>query len=186
MPNGDTTSYAMERTMRDLQLRDARHTDRDSIRDVTISAYGDYANQWFWDLYRQNILETLARRDPAEQIVAEHDGHIVGAVLLYPAGTMFSFPNGETVQLEHPEVRLLAVAPTARGQGVGKALMQECIRRARQSSWPAITLHTGDFMQAAVHLYERLGFVRAPDLDSEPAPGINIKGYRLALEGYTA
>jgi hypothetical protein len=31
--------------MRDLQLRDARDTDRDSIRDVTISAYEDYANQ---------------------------------------------------------------------------------------------------------------------------------------------
>jgi GNAT superfamily N-acetyltransferase len=120
----------MERTMLDLQLRDARDTDRDAIYNMTIGAYEDYANQWFWDVYRQNILETLADTDPAEQIVAEHDGHIVGAVLLYPAGTMFDGPEGEMVQLEHPEVRVLAVAPATRGHGVGKALMQECIRRA--------------------------------------------------------
>ena len=116
--------------MRDLQLRDARDTDRDSIRDVTISAYEDYANQWFWDVFRQYILETLAHIDPAEQIVAEQDGHIVGAVLLYPASAVFDGPDGEKVHLEHPRVRLLGVAPAARGHGVGKALMQECIRRA--------------------------------------------------------
>ena len=86
------------------------------------------------------------------------------------------------VQLEHPEVRLLAVAPATRGHGVGKALMQECIRRARQSGSPAITLHATNFMQMAMRLYERLGFVQAPDLDSEPAPGIIGKGYRLALD----
>jgi GNAT superfamily N-acetyltransferase len=172
--------------MRDLQLRDARDTDRDSIRDVTISAYEDYANQWFWDVFRQYILETLAYIDPAEQIVAEQDGHIVGAVLLYPASAVFDGPDGEKVHLEHPRVRLLAVAPAARGHGVGKALMQECIRRARQSGSPAITLHTNDFMQTAVRLYERLGFVWAPELDAEPAPGIISKGYRLALEDYRA
>src|SRR5215211_2948555 len=122
----------MEQKMADLHLRDARGTDGDSIQDVTISAYEDYANQWFWDVYRQNILETLADTDPAEQIVAEHDGRIVGAVLLYPAGTMFDGLEAEMVQLEHPEVRVLAVAPATRGHGVGKALMQECIRRARQ------------------------------------------------------
>jgi hypothetical protein len=33
-----------------------------------------------------------------------------------------------------------------------------------------------------MRLYERLGFVQAPDLDSEPAPGIIGKGYRLALD----
>jgi GNAT superfamily N-acetyltransferase len=172
----------MEQTMRDLQLRDARDTDRDSIRDVTISANEDYANQWFWGVYRQYILETLAHIDPAEQIVAEQDGHIVGAVLLYRAGAVFDGPDGETVQLEHPEVRLLAVAPAARRQGVGKALVHECIRRARQSGSSAIQLHTTDFMQTAMCLYERLGFVHAPDLDSEPTPGIIGKGYRLALD----
>jgi len=37
-------------------------------------------------------------------------------------------------------------------------------------------------MQAAMRLYERLGFRRAPELDIQPAPGVTIKAYRLGLE----
>jgi ribosomal protein S18 acetylase RimI-like enzyme len=76
---------------------------------------------------------------------------------------------------------LLAVAPSARGRGVGVALMNECIHRARSAAATALTLHTTDLMQAAMRLYERLGFERAHDLDLEPAPGLIAKGYRLDL-----
>jgi ribosomal protein S18 acetylase RimI-like enzyme len=76
----------------------------------------------------------------------------------------------------------LAVAPAVRGHGVGAALMGECSRRARQSGATALTLHTADIMQAAMRLYERLGFQRAAELDFEPVPGATIKGYRLSLE----
>jgi hypothetical protein len=36
-------------------------------------------------------------------------------------------------------------------------------------------------MRAAMRLYERLGFVAAPELDFHPAPGLTVKGYRLSL-----
>jgi hypothetical protein len=38
-----------------------------------------------------------------------------------------------------------------------------------------------DMMRAAVRMYERMGFVRAPDLDFTPAEGVLVKGYRLDL-----
>jgi len=60
--------------------------------------------------------------------------------------------------------------------------MQECIRRARQSGAPMLTLHTTDIMQTAMRMYEQMGFVRAPDLDFHPAPNIIVKGYRLPLD----
>ena len=106
---------------------------------------------------------------------------MVGAVLLYPAGAAIEKPGGTAATLTWPEVRLLAVAPSARGRGVGAALMNECIHRARSAGATALTLHTTDLMQAAMRLYERLGFERAQDLDLEPAPGIIAKGYRLDL-----
>jgi len=79
-------------------------------------------------------------------------------------------------------VRLLAVAPEARGRGVGVTLMRECIRRARQTGALALTLHTTEIMAAAMRLYERMGFARAPELDIQPAPGVTIKRFRLGLE----
>ena len=169
--------------MSDLIIRDARAGDREIIRDVTLSAYQQYAAvmQTHWDGYRRNILTTLEDVKAAEQIVAEQRGTIVGTVLLYPARTVFTAPNSASVTLAWPEVRLLAVAPAARGQGIGVALMRECVRRARQSGAAALTLHTHDIMAVAMRMYERMGFVRDPDLDFHPAKDVTIKGYRLSL-----
>ena len=170
--------------MKDLRIRDARPSDRDAIEAVTLAAYEQYAAAMpaHWDLYRQNILSTLAAADPRAQIVAEAGDRTLGSVLLYPAGTVIARHGGGSITLPSPEVRLLAVAPAARGQGVGFTLMQECIRRARRSGATTLTLHTTEIMQAAVRLYERIGFVRAQELDFEPAPGVIIKGYRRGLE----
>ena len=170
--------------MTDLQIREARPDDREAIQDVTLTAYEQYAEIMpppHWGFYRQSILETLADVSPAAQIVAEQDGTVVGTVLLYPAGAVFSTPDGASVTLASPEMRLLAVAPAARGQGVGAALVQECMRRARQSGVAELTLHTTDMMQVAMRMYEGMGFVRAPDLDFHPAPDVTVKGYRFPL-----
>jgi len=169
-----------------LHIRAAQPGDRDVIRDVTLAAYSEYAAHMlppFWELYRENILATLADVSPAEQFVAEHAGAIVGTVLLYPPRRFSEAEHGITLNMPWPEVRLLAVLPAARGRGVGAALMQDCVRRTRQSGIRVLSLHTTDFMEAAMRMYERMGFVRAPELDFSPAPGVTIKGYTLALIG---
>jgi predicted N-acetyltransferase YhbS len=160
-----------------IQVREAEPADQAEIRAMTLAAYTEYASQIpaHWEGYRQNILATLARPEPAEQIVAEQAGQIVGSVLLYPTE---SGADGRP----WPEVRLLAVHPTARGQGIGAVLMAECIRRAGHAGADALTLHTSPLMRAAVRLYERLGFERAPELDFQPAPDLWISGYRLTLD----
>jgi len=170
--------------MNGLHIRDARPGDRNAIETVTLAAYQQYAALMpaYWEGYRQNILATLADIQTAEQIVAEKEATIVGTVLLYPAGTAIDTPTGAPVRLTSPEVRLLAVDPAARGRGIGAALMHECTRRARASGARVLTLHTADIMQAAIRLYERLGFQRAAELDFQPAPGATLQGYRLRLE----
>ncbi len=168
-----------------IKIRDAQESDLAAMRDVTISAYEEYAAimpDWAWAEYRDSMVSAITGDGPpAEKIVAEQDGAIVGSVLLLPAGTVFHGPNGEELTIEWPEVRLLAVPPSARGRGIGATLMEECIRRARQTGVAAITLHTADMMQTAMQMYERRGFVRVPELDFHPVPEVVIKGYRLDL-----
>jgi predicted N-acetyltransferase YhbS len=170
--------------MTELHIRDARADDQAAIEAVTLSAYQEYAPimQDNWERYRHSILGTLADVKPAKQIVAEQNGAIVGTVLLFPAATVINRPDGGTATLTWPEIRLLAVSPAARGQGVGAALVRECMRRARQAGFAAVTLHTTDMMAVAMSMYERIGFVRAPELDFEPAPGFTIKGYRYTFD----
>ncbi|MGH7366093.1 MAG: GNAT family N-acetyltransferase [Candidatus Rokuibacteriota bacterium] len=165
-------------------IRDARPTDRAAIEAVTLAAYQQYAASLsppLWAMYRQSIQATLADVGPAAQIVAEEGGALAGTVLLFPAGAVMANPGGRVITLGSPEVRLLAVAPAARGKGVGRRLMEECIRRARAAGGPMLTLHTADIMSVAMRLYERMGFERAVELDVSPAPGILAKGYRMPL-----
>lgn len=170
--------------MTDLNIRDAQAGDQAAIRAVTLEAYQEYAAfmQTNWEIYRQNIEATLADVKPAEQIVAEQAGTIVGTVLLIPAGTQVTPPNSEPVRLAWPEIRLLAVPPAMRGHGIGRALIDECLRRARHSGAGAITLHTTDMMQAAMSMYERMGFVRTPETDFHPGPEITVKAYRYRFD----
>lgn len=167
-----------------LHIRDAKEGDREVIREVTMAAFQEYAAQMpvHWEGYRQGILATLANVEPAEQIIAEREGVIVGAILLYPAGSVYSPPNNPPMTRAWPEMRLLAVAPAARGFGIGAALVHECIRRARRSGSQALMLHTSDVMQVAMRMYEQMGFVRAPELDFHLSGDVTVKGYRFNLD----
>lgn len=165
-----------------LRVRNARRGERGTIAALTLAAYQEYAAPLggLWRAYRRSILETVAAPAPATQIVAERGGVVVGAVLLYPADA--SGRDREAEPRAAPEVRLLAVAPAARGQGVGGMLMRECVERARRAGAPALTLHTTDIMRTAMRMYERMGFLRAPELDIHPTPHLIVKGYRLTLD----
>ncbi len=172
----------MQSKIKSPVIRDALSNDREAIRNVTLSAYQEYEPLMrYWEYYREDIIATLEHVDPAEQIVAEQNNAIVGSVMLYPAGTVFTFPDGDTFTLLWPEVRLLAVAPAARGQGIGAALMGECVRRARRDEAQFLTLHTNDIMHSAIRLYERMGFKHDRSLDFVVDEQLTIKGYKLGL-----
>ena len=163
-------------------VRDARPDDRDAIRDLTLSAYAEYATIMepeAWAGLSRAVNAALASDDRMERIVADDHGTLIGSVLLYPAaarayGDLASEANS-------PELRLLAVAHEARGRGVGRALVDECIRRARLVGAPALGLHTSKSMATAMQLYERMGFERAPELDFQPPGAEVVWGFKLPL-----
>jgi hypothetical protein len=60
--------------------------------------------------------------------------------------------------------------------------MRTCIERAREAGNWRVRLDTRTSMKSAQRLYERLGFVRAPEHDWSPAPGISLVAYVLELD----
>src|SRR5438270_3949 len=113
-----------------LLIRDARDDERAAIQAITLAAYAEYATIMpgpFWEEYRRQLLITLDEEGPVERIIAEHEGMLVGSVLLFPP--LANAYTRTEVSSNWPEVRLLAVKPATRGQGIGTALMDECEQR---------------------------------------------------------
>jgi ribosomal protein S18 acetylase RimI-like enzyme len=95
----------------------------------------------------------------------EAGGPIIGVVGIVRGGeghTHFA-ERGET------EMQRLAVAPEARGRGIGGALVVDCIERSRGMGAARLVLWTQPAMTSAQRLYEAAGFHRQPD--REPVEG---------------
>ena len=169
-------------TTRLFSIRDARADERAAIRDLTLAAYTEFATimtPTAWAALRQAVLTGLEAEDAVERIVAEQDGVLIGSVMLYSL-TANAYDDA-VAAAGWPELRLLAVAPAARGQGVGAALVEECMRRARLAGAAALGLHTSESLRAAIRMYERMGFVRAPEGDFHPSGAELVMAYRVTL-----
>lgn len=131
----------------DFVIRDALDGERARVLETTLDAYQEYGAvlpSEHWQRYREDIRRTLSNVTQAEQIVAVRNGAVVGAVLFYPAGAVLAVHSNKSVTLPWPELRLLAVPPGWRGQGIGAGLVRECIERARRSGAKILALHTTD------------------------------------------
>lgn len=162
-----------------LQIRDARPDELDRVAELLKRAFQQYQSAIpaeVWQGYAQDLIDVKGRLAESEQIVAELGGRLVGAVTLYvKSAAEMGWPEGWA------GVRLLAVDPAYRGRGIGRALMDECVRRCRQEGLNAIGLHTARMMKYAERLYRSMGFRRVPAYDHHPAPGVVVMAYRLKL-----
>ena len=142
---------------------------------VAYQQYEDLIPPAAWQSYLEDILDVRSRLVEADLIVAELNTKLVGTVTFYSNLSYSSgvWPKGWA------SIRLLAVDPRYRRQGVGRALMDECVRRCRNQGIATIGLRTTKIMDIARRMYEHMGFVRVPEFDFHPASGVVVTAYRL-------
>ncbi|MGZ4129021.1 MAG: GNAT family N-acetyltransferase [Actinomycetota bacterium] len=172
--------------MGDVTIRDARDDELDQVADLLEAAYAQYGPPpessvelaEAFDEYRTNIRDVRSRLNESVLIVAEQDGRIVGSVTFYPPsseGTGEGWPAGWAA------FRLLGVDPSARGAGIGRALTEECLCRARALGATTMGLHTTVVMDVARAMYERMGFTRYAQNDMPITDDFTVMAYRMTL-----
>lgn len=163
-------------------IRDAKPSEFEIIRELRLQAYEEHStkiSEEHWNALKQQIVTDDHTNPDIDIMVAEIDGEIVGTVVLFPAKIQ-GYQGLVEDELKYPELRKLAVSNKARGQGVAKALVNECIKRSKHKGYSAMGLHTSDFMESAVKLYEQMGFERVPENDFIPLDdGIVIKAFQI-------
>jgi ribosomal protein S18 acetylase RimI-like enzyme len=95
----------------------------------------------------QNLLATPG----STLFLARVETVIVGAATL----TIYRIPTGIRARVDD-----VVVDESARGKGIGEALMQACIAKARAAHAESLVLSSGASRTAANHLYQKLGFER--------------------------
>jgi DNA-binding MarR family transcriptional regulator/N-acetylglutamate synthase-like GNAT family acetyltransferase len=112
-----------------------------------------YAEEYGWDERFEALVASILGRfidefKPQRERcwIAERDDEFLGCVFLVEK-------DKYTAQL-----RALLVEPSARGLGLGKQLVAECVRFARQKRYRKIVLWTNSVLDAARHIYQSFGF----------------------------
>lgn len=136
-----------------------------------------YEREYGWDWTYEGLISEIvgsfiSNFDPSREQawIAEREGAIAGSVFLM---------RGDDPGVA--KLRLLYVEPHARGMGIGGALVDACIDRARACGYRRLTLWTNDVLLSARRIYEAAGF-RLVAEERHRSFGKNLVGQTWALE----
>lgn len=147
--------------MTGVPIREATTDDHAAISDILRVGYAGFEPG---TPYLREVLDPSrwATRASATLVAADR-GAVVGVVAF--ALTDSSLHEPVVPPMGDASFRFLSVAERARGRGVGRALVEACIERARRAGGRRLAIFSMDFMTDAHRLYGRMGFRRRPDLD---------------------
>lgn len=161
-----------------MEIRPVAPDELTEAGDVTLAAYGTVDGIVLSDGYAADLRDVADRVTGATVLVAVEDARVLGTVTLVedPASRW-----SEGLVTGEFGIRMLGVAPDARGRGIGTALLRACLDRAREAGAVRAVLHSTESMTEAHRIYTRAGFRRVPERDVVFSPDFSIMAFTLEL-----
>jgi GNAT superfamily N-acetyltransferase len=136
-----------------MHIERAIPTDIDAIHRLLVDQFDEHDIPMSQEMLRQAIAEIFHKEGLGLFLVARDGGEVIGLAALSFAWTLEY--AGKTAWLDE-----LYVVPERRGQGIGRALLEQVIGEARALGCKAIDLEVDKAHYRAERLYEREGFRR--------------------------
>lgn len=144
-------------------VRRVRASEYDEVSRLRVAAYAnDYE---LGEEYAADVADVARHDREGEVWVAEdRDGRVLATVTTAREGANL-YELGRPGELDW---RLLAVAPEARGRGLGRLLTEFVVMLASERGLERVVMNSGSDMLAAHALYESMGFARLPERENPP------------------
>ncbi len=140
-----------------------------TLRFEDVEALAAIEAESFTMPWSKQDFEDLLKRDYCYYLVALADGEVAGCC-------------GYTKSFEEGNIDNVVVAPKYRGLGIAQRMLQELIDRGVRAGVEAFTLEVRVSNEAAIHVYEKLGFVSEgirPRFYEKPVEDANIMWLRV-------
>ena len=125
-----------------------------AVRDTLAEFGAAKPGTAYYDEATDHLYELFSQTPRSAYFVAEVAGEVLGGAGIFPT---------ENLPTDTVELVKLYLLPAARGRGVGKALIQQCLEAARAAGYARVYLETTAELTQAIPLYERLGFRYLPE-----------------------
>ena len=168
--------------VRVVEIREARPEEYEEAGRVTALAYGEFAppGHQGWEEYLGHIADVAGRAERTLVLVAVEGSRVLGSATLEVDDRTVG-DDDASLPPDQASLRMLGVDPAARGRGVGRALVEGTIERARRLGKRTMVLRTTAPMATARALYDSMGFRPDPDRDVVMDDGFRLSAYRLEL-----
>ena len=113
-------------------------------------------------------------------VAVSNKGNVDGGLVYFGDLRYYGGGNESTHKQNAAAFRLLTVNPNFRGLGLGKKLIETCFKQAKKEGFKDFVIHSTKYMMVAWKMYERIGFVRFPEIDFDER-GVKVFGFRYKL-----
>jgi len=164
-----------------VEIREAHPGEYGDVGDVVAAAYAPFGSPYDqgWNEHLDLVRHVADRARRTVVLAAVEDRRVLGSATIELFDVIgdddHELPPGWAV------LRMVGVDPEAQGRGIGRALVEDVIRRVRAAGKRTLGLRTMPQLEKAQRLYRSLGFLRDPSLDMTLEDGDTLLGYRLDL-----
>jgi GNAT superfamily N-acetyltransferase len=171
-------------TVQEYTVRNAKPIEFESVGKLMVQVFSQVegfpkqAEQPRFYKMLENVGELT--KEPATEILVaiSSEDNLVGAVVYFSDMKYYGSGGIATKEQNAAGFRLLAVDQSARGHGISKLLVNECINKTKERKLPQVIIHSTKAMQIAWKMYENIGFKRSEDLDFMQGE-LPVFGFRL-------